>query len=93
MAAHFYWVLTAHFILAGFAIVSVLRRRKEPMAMLAWVFAIITLPFLGSLLHGLMSPSRVRRKARRRRHRVAHLIRRSKEHTVSRARKLSLIHI
>jgi len=43
------------------------------MAMLAWIFAILTLPFLGSLLCWLLESTHIHRKARRRRRRVAQL--------------------
>ena len=68
------WVLAAHLAIALWAIVAVLRGRREPMAMLAWIFAILTLPFLGSFLCWMLESTRVHRKASRRRRRVAHLM-------------------
>ncbi|MFQ5807596.1 MAG: cardiolipin synthase [Phycisphaerae bacterium] len=79
------WAFIAHGLLALFVIAVVLRRRKEPMSMLAWIFAIVTLPFMGSVLYGLLDSTRVRRKASRRRRRVAHLMARLKERTAGRA--------
>lgn len=83
-----YWIsaLMVHGVLAFFVVVAVLRRRKEPMAMLAWIFAIVTLPFVGSLLYGLMNSTRVHRKAGRRRHRVAHLMSRLNQRAAGRVR-------
>lgn len=71
-----YWVLAiiVNYVLALFVVASVLRRRKEPMSMLAWIFAILSLPYLGMFLYGALGSNRVRRKAGRRRRRVAHLI-------------------
>jgi cardiolipin synthase len=82
MAWYLIWAFVAHLGLALFATATVLRRRKEPMAMLAWIFAIVTLPFVGSLLHALFSETRVRRKASRRRRRVAHIVARLSERAV-----------
>ncbi len=71
-----YWglALAVNYLIAAVVITSVLRRRKEPMAMLLWIFAILSLPVLGSLLYGLVGSNRIRRKAGRRRRRIAHLI-------------------
>lgn len=57
--------------LAVFGVASVLRRRKEPMAMLAWVFTIITAPFLGAALYAAFGSNRVRGVAARRRRKLA----------------------
>lgn len=85
MARYLLWALVAHAVLALLSIATVLRRRKEPMSMLTWIFAIVTLPFVGSALYGLMDATRVRRKASRRRHRVAHLLARLNDRAASRA--------
>jgi cardiolipin synthase len=77
-----------HAALALLVVVSVLRRRKEPMSMLAWIFAAVTLPFLGAALYGLLSTTRVRRKVSRRRRRVAHLMARLNERAALRTRGL-----
>ncbi len=66
--------LIANYLVALFVVVSVLRRRGEPAAMLAWIFAVITLPFLGSTLYAILGSNRIRRKASRRRRRVAHML-------------------
>ena len=42
--------------------------------MLAWIFAIVTVPYLGSLFSWMMESTRIHRKASRRRRRVAHLM-------------------
>jgi cardiolipin synthase len=68
------WALVAHGLLALLAVAAVLRSRKEPMGMLTWIFAIVTLPFVGSVLYWAMESTRIHRKAGRRRHRVAHLM-------------------
>lgn len=88
MARYLVWALVVHSVVALLVVVSVLRRRKEPMAMVAWIFAAVTLPFLGPLLYGLFSTTRVHRKASRRRRRVAHLVSRLKEQAAARTRSL-----
>jgi cardiolipin synthase len=73
--AHF-WALTlcTNYVLALAFVATVLRRRREPTAMMAWIFAILTLPGLGMLLYWLLGSHRLRRKVGRRRRRVAHLL-------------------
>ena len=78
-------VIAANFLLAIFVIASILRRQKEPTAMLAWVFAIVLMPFAGSILYWLVGSTRIHRKAHRRRKRIAHLVSRVKRHTRDRA--------
>ncbi|TWT44913.1 Major cardiolipin synthase ClsA [Phycisphaerae bacterium RAS1] len=77
--------LTINYLAALGVVVSVLRRRKEPGSMVAWVFAAMLFPFLGPLAYWLFSADRVVWSARRRRRRVArivHLIReRVERHT------------
>jgi cardiolipin synthase len=67
-------VLIANYVLAAVVTVSVLRQRKEPMAMLSWIGAVLVLPVLGTLLYWLFGSTWVVRRSRRRRRRVAHLI-------------------
>ncbi len=67
-------LFAVHAVLAVLAIVGILRRRKDPVAMLAWIFAVVVLPVLGSVLYFLMGEDRVRRRAVRKRQRVAHLL-------------------
>jgi hypothetical protein len=71
-----FWLipLGVDLVLASFAIVSVLRHRKEPVAMLCWVMAILLLPYFGLVLYGLLGSHWVVRQTQRRRQRVAHLI-------------------
>lgn len=69
------WFWIAQWALALGAIVTILRRRGEPAAMLAWIFAILLLPLLGVVFYILFGSNRIYRKARRRRRRVAHLLR------------------
>lgn len=67
-------ILGLHYVLAFFCIATVLRRRKEPTSMVAWIFAILTFPVLGMVLYWLLGSGRLHRKVKRRRHRVAHLL-------------------
>ena len=68
--------LAANYLVAIFVIASILRRQKEPMAMLAWIFAILLAPFAGWMLYWLVGSTRIHRKAHRRRKRIAHLVKR-----------------
>jgi cardiolipin synthase A/B len=67
-------VVIGGYVLAPFFVASVLRRRQEPMAMLAWILAIIFLPYAGMILYWLLGSNRVVRRTHRRRRRIAHLI-------------------
>jgi cardiolipin synthase len=67
-------VLTANYVLAVVAVLTVLRRRAEPTTMVAWIFAILTVPGLGMLLYWLVGSQRLHRKAGRRRRRVAYIL-------------------
>lgn len=78
-------LLLVHGLLAIVAIVSILRRRKDPMAMLAWIFAVVVVPLLGSVLYFLMGEDRVRRRAVRKRRRVAHLLTRLSDRAARRS--------
>lgn len=69
-----FWFWVAQWLLAATCIFTILRRRGEPAAMLAWIFAVVVLPVLGVALYILFGSNRVHRKARRRRRRLAHLI-------------------
>ncbi|MGD8453430.1 MAG: cardiolipin synthase [Phycisphaerae bacterium] len=71
-----FWVvvLGIDVLLIPFVIASVLRQRKEPMAMLAWILGVLALPYVGMALYWLMGSNRVVRRTRRRRRRIAHLI-------------------
>lgn len=66
------WLWIAELVALGLAIAAipaVLMQRRHPTATLAWVFAILFLPFLGVLLFFLLSwrrPERVREKYHRR---------------------------
>jgi len=66
--------LVVNYALAGVCVVRVLRRRREPTAMVAWIFAVVTIPVLGIVFYWVLSSDRLRRKAGRRRRRVAHLL-------------------
>jgi cardiolipin synthase len=67
-------VLSVNYVLAVVAVVTVLRRRAEPTAMVAWIFAILSVPGVGMLLYWLLGSQRLHRKAGRRRRRVAYLL-------------------
>ncbi len=67
-------VLGVNYGLALMAVATVLRRRTEPTAMVAWIFAIVTVPGLGVLAYWLVGSNRLPRKMGRRRRRVAHLV-------------------
>lgn len=68
------WFVAAEIVLVTITVVSILRRRKEPMAMLAWIFATLLLPIIGPTLYFLIGSTRVRRKASKQRRRIVHLI-------------------
>jgi cardiolipin synthase len=83
----FWWIATLlHLTLVVACLINVLRRRKEPASMLAWVLAITSAPVLGALVYWLIGSDRLPRKARRRRRRVAHLLAQLKEAAEHRAR-------
>jgi cardiolipin synthase len=62
-----------HYLVALLFVLRLLRRRKEPVVMVAWIFAILTIPVLGMVAYYLLASDRLRRKASRRRRRVAFL--------------------
>ncbi|NOX58483.1 MAG: cardiolipin synthase [Planctomycetes bacterium] len=71
------------FVLVGAAIVVVLRRRREPRAMLVWILTLLLLPVLGLvffLMAGELRMERTRRQRRRHRERLLPLLARSIEH-------------
>ncbi|MCK4340503.1 MAG: cardiolipin synthase [Phycisphaerae bacterium] len=74
-------VLGANYVLALLFVTRVLRRRKDPVTMVAWIFAILTIPVLGMLAYWVLASNRLRRKAGRRRRRVAHLMAEAKRWT------------
>ncbi len=53
-------------VLVALAIVSILRRRREPRAMLVWILALLLLPFIGLILFVVMGDPRIARTQRRR---------------------------
>lgn len=58
---------TIHELLVVWAVFSVLRRPREPRAMLSWILALIFVPVLGLALYFLIGEPRLRRTRRRRR--------------------------
>jgi len=71
--------LSLHAVLALLFVGSVLRQRKEPMAMLSWILAILFLPYVGIFFYWLLGSNRVVRRTHRRRRRIAHLMARIEE--------------
>ena len=71
------WVVltVAVYALSFWAIVLILRQRKEPMATLSWILGILLLPALGLILYFLIGERRVRRRLRRIRKREAYIVR------------------
>ena len=78
------WLWTAalatNYLIGAFVIGSILRRQREPMAMLAWIFAIMLIPVGGWALYWLVGSTRIHRTAHRRRKRIAPLISRVRRH-------------
>lgn len=70
--------IVANYLVAILMVGSILRRQKEPTSMLAWIFTIITVPVFGWVLYLLFGSTRIRRRARRRRRHVAHVVSRGK---------------
>ncbi len=66
--------LAVNYVIVILMLASILRRQKEPMSMLAWIFTILTVPYAGWMLYMLFGSTRIRRRARRRRRRVAHVV-------------------
>ncbi len=58
-----------NYIAVMLAIENILRHRREPRGMLAWILALLLLPFLGLFLYALVGPAPIQRKVRRRRRR------------------------
>jgi cardiolipin synthase A/B len=58
------WVL--NYLAVILAIENILRNRREPRGMLAWILALILLPFVGLFLYMLIGPVPIQRKMRRR---------------------------
>ena len=86
MSSWWSWVVALYYLLVLVVVLRVLLQRKEPLAMVAAIFAILTVPVLGILVYWLLGSGRLRRKAGRRRRRVAQLaaaLRRSAEQHVS----------
>jgi len=62
-------LLVLNFVLVAAAVLTVLRRPREPRAMWAWILALLLLPVLGLLLFGLIGEPRLKRTRRRRQRR------------------------
>lgn len=68
----FHWrlLLSVNYLVAAAMVVSILRRPREPAAMLAWILAVLLLPFIGIPLYWLLGENRVQHRASRRRRRM-----------------------
>ncbi len=62
------------FLLVAAAILTVLRRPREPRAMLAWILALLLLPVMGLILFVLIGEPRLKRTRRRRLRRRGKLV-------------------
>lgn len=85
MPGLWFWAVLAHSIIAIFTVGLVLRRRAEPVSMLAWIFSAVTVPFLGAFLYAIFGSNRVRRKAHRKRGKVVHIVRQIEKEARQRA--------
>jgi cardiolipin synthase len=70
-----WWITILSVGLGAWAIVHVLRQRKEPMAMLAWILGILLVPVIGCTFYFLIGERRVQRRGRRKRRRSAAIVR------------------
>lgn len=61
------WIL--NYLATAFAVEYILRRGRDPRGMLAWILALLLLPFLGLILYMLIGHIPIERKVRRRRRR------------------------
>lgn len=74
MTAWLWFILTlVNYLAVIAAVIAVLRARKEPAAMMAWILTLILLPIFGLVLYLLIGESRIRRHVRRRQHRRANI--------------------
>lgn len=83
-----FWV---NYTLAALVIVGVLLRRKEPVAMTAWILAILLMPVAGIILYWLLGSGRLTRKVHRRRKRVAHLLDRLRARSAEHVRPIDQV--
>lgn len=58
-----------HYIPTALVIEHILRTRKEPRGMLAWILALLLVPYLSLVLYVMMGDVPIDRKVKRRRHR------------------------
>jgi cardiolipin synthase len=66
--------MAVNYVCAFLAILSVLRQRKEPTSLLAWILAILAVPVLGILAYWLIGSNRLARRHRRRIRRIQGLV-------------------
>jgi len=58
-----------NYIVVLIVIESIIRNRRDPRSMIAWIFALLLLPFLGLVLYLLLGQAPIQRKVRRRKKR------------------------
>lgn len=74
LVAPAWWITILSVVLSFWAIVHVLRQRKEPMAMLAWILGILLIPIAGPAFYYLIGERRVKRRGRKKRRRSAPIV-------------------
>lgn len=63
-------VLACNYLLAVLAVLTILRRPRDPTAMLSWIFAVLLLPFIGLFVYWLFGENHVVQRAGKRRRRI-----------------------
>jgi cardiolipin synthase len=66
-----FWI--GHYAVAALGVLDVLRRPREPRAMVAWILALLLLPLLGIFLYVVIGEPRLRRTRKKRRRRFQKL--------------------
>lgn len=77
-------LLLLHLIMMVGGVGAVLRSRRAPASMTAWIFAIITLPLVGVWVYWLIGSNRAYRKVRRRQRKLRALVERVDAWTIRR---------
>ncbi|MCA9244281.1 MAG: cardiolipin synthase [Phycisphaerales bacterium] len=60
------FALVANYVIVALVVLTILRRREEPAAMLGWLLFVTTAPFIGWITYLIFGSRRVRRRAIRR---------------------------
>lgn len=74
------------YLLSFLTILIILKKRREPMSMLAWILTLLLLPFLGAALYYLLGEPRILRRTRRKLKRTAYITRVLSERSEDRGR-------